>query len=262
MKYLLCSLLLTCSFHLLYAQSYYLMPGGFFPEKGQMADIGVFYGRGFDTVKARRLPVSQLADAFLYAGGKPVNLLPANKDAQTHLSVQMNNPGLCMVTAKKETSESEIDREDVIRQLSDEGFPELSEKVSDKEEMSINNVFALKTLLMTAKPSGNIYDEKTGHDLELVLLQNPYKLKYGEDLTAQILFKGKPLAKARAEVYTKTLNGTVFPGESVSDEDGKIYIKLNRSGSWMIKVISILPSEQGADYIRWCSTYTFGFRSE
>lgn len=261
MKYLLCSLLLTCSFNLLNAQSYYLMPGGFFPEKGQMTDVGVFYGKGFDTVKAKKLPVSQLADASLYAGGKPINLLSANKDAESHLSVQLNNSGLCMVTAKKELSESEIDREDVIRQLSDEGFPELSGKVSDKEEMSINNIFALKTLLMAAKPSGNEYSEKTGHDLELVLLQNPYKLKYGEDLTAQILFKGKPLGKIRAEVYTKTLNGTVFPSENISDEDGKIYIKLNRSGDWMIKVINIAPAEK-ADYNRWCSTYTFGFRSE
>ena len=263
MKYLFSSFLIIYSFSSLFAQNTYLLPRSFFPQKGEMVEIGGFYGKGFDTIKAKRVPVSQFSGATLYASGKPVDLLPAGtKNTQNYLSVQLNNPGICLVAAKKELLVPDLDREDVIRQLADEGFNSLASKAGDKEEMSVNNIFSSKTLLMVNKPSGGYYEEKTGHDLEIVLMQNPYKMKYGEDLTVQILFRGKPLAQSKAEVYTRTLNGTIFVGDNVTDADGKLYIKLNRSGDWMIKAINAEAASQGADYNHWCSTYTFGFRSE
>lgn len=254
-------LLISCSVKFLCAQSYYLVPSNFFPEKGQKAEISVFYGKGFDTLKAKKTQVSQLSTALLYAGGKPLNLLPDNKNTQTSLSVELQNSGICLIAAGRETKTDDIEREDLIRQFSNEGFAPLSEKMEDKDEFNIDNIFTAKTLLMATKPGGNHYSEKTDQELEVILLQNPYKMHYGEDIAAQVLFKGKPAAKVRTEVYTKTLNGSVFTSDYVTDEDGKIYIKLNRAGEWMIRAVQIQPSGQkNPDYIRWCSSYSFGFK--
>ncbi|PWG81007.1 DUF4198 domain-containing protein [Pararcticibacter amylolyticus] len=266
MKYLVAAFLCIGLLNIVNAQSFYMIPYSFFPEKGQKIDIGVFSGKGFDTLKAKKTPLSQLSSAFLYAGGKPVSLQHDDKGSQSSLSLQLQSTGLCMIVAKKETPGLVSDREEVIRQLTDEGFADLAEKAGDEEEMSINNIFTLRTLLMSEKPSGNCYGEKTEEDLEIVLLQNPYKMKYGEDVTAQLLFKGKPLAKVRTEIYTRTLAGTVVPAESVTDSEGKIYVKLNRSGDWMLKAVYIKPAEKtsakDADYTRWSSSFTFGFRQQ
>lgn len=225
-----------------------------------MTGIGVFYGKGFDTLKAKRTPISQLSEARLYAEGKPVNLLPEGGSTLTYLSVQLPGSGIGLITAKKEVKITEIEREDLIRQFSGEGFTDLSEKIADKDEFDINNIFEAKTLLMASRSGGNYYSEKAGQELELTLSQNPYKLHYGEDIAVQVLFRGKPLAKVHTEVYTKTLNGSIFVAEYLSDEEGKVYVKLNRSGEWMIRAVHILPADQGIDYNRWSSSYSFGFR--
>lgn len=254
-------LILACSLGRVSAQSYYLLPESFFPERGQEVKMSMFSEKGFDSRKAKGIPASQFRSAMMYAGGKPVNLLPEGaKGAGAELAIKPEDQGLCLVSARKDLLLDALDREEVIRQLSDEGFNALAEKAGDKEEMALNNILYAKALVMNSKASGKCYEENTGQDLEVLLMQNPYKLKYGEDITVQILFKGKPLTKARAEVYTRTINGSVIPSESSSDSEGKVYIKLNRAGDWMLKVTHIEPSEKDGEYTRWCSSYTFGFR--
>lgn len=267
MKRFFCFLLFICSFTLTYGQSYFLVPGTFSPSAEATVDIGVFYGKGFDTIKAKKIPVSQLDAAYLFAERKPTSLIPENKDNRTFLSVKLHDTGIFLVTGKKASKSQDIEREDLQRQLSDEGFEALSEKMEDKDEFNLNNTYVAKALLMAAKPSGRFYEEKTGEDLEIILLQNPYKMNYGEDIIAQVLFKGKPLAKARAEVYTRTLNGSVFAGEYLTGDDGRLNIKLNRSGQWMINCVYIAAGDKeqqakGNDYDRWCSTFSFGFSPE
>lgn len=266
MRNLFSIIILLFSVHLANAQSYYLMPATFFPEKGGQTQIDVYYGKGFDTTKARKTPVSQLAAAFLYNGKKPMNLLPDNKDNKSFLPLSVNDHGLYLIAVKKTSHLLNIEREELQDEFSDEGFGELASKLEDKDEFNIDEIFTAKTLVMAEKPSGNYYSEKSADELEIVLEQNPYKMQYGEDLTAQVLLHGKPVSKVKAEVYTRGLNGTIFISEFTSDEDGKLYIKLNRTGEWMIKVVQILPSKDKdnakvPDFRRWSATYSFGFKS-
>lgn len=249
----------------LQAQSYFMLPSDFFPPKGGKISIGVFNGKGFDSVSSKPIPLAEMSDISLYAGSKPVNLKTAFKPQDLQIAVDMQESGLSMLTASRELVIDNLDREDLMRQLSDEGFPKLVEKADEKEELGIRNKFCMKTLVMTAKPSGGLYSDKTNQELEIIPQQNPYKLKYGEDVTFLVLFKGNPLPNATAQIFTRTLNGSIIPAESTTDADGKIYLKLNRSGQWLLKVIHIQPipnaPEKGPDYDRWCSSFTFSFRS-
>lgn len=246
------------------AQSYFLMPSDFFSQKGHKIQLSVYNGKSFDTVSAKRIPVAELKEVSLYTNSKPVNLLPENKTANTALDLSLEDGGICMVTASRELIIDNLDREDVMRQLADEGFQKLVDKADEKEEMGIRNSLITKSLLVASKPSGGVYSNNVNQELELVPQQNPYKMQYGEDLTVHVLFKGKPLADSRVLVMVKTINGSIIPSEYTTDRDGKIYLKLNRSGEWMLKVLNIEPvpnaSEKGPDYDRWCSSLTFAFK--
>ena len=50
---------------------------------------------------------------------------------------------------------------------------------------------------------GVLYKKVLGHKVELILLQNPFKLKSGESIEVQVLDRGKPLANK----MIKALNG-------------------------------------------------------
>lgn len=262
MKYTYILLLLLCCAKLSSAQSYFIDPGSYFATRGETLQLKVYSGKGFDSVNSKLIPPSQLNSASLYLNSKPVDILSSGKDAKA-LKLTAEN-GLFLVTANRELLIDNIEREEVMRQLSDEGFSDLVTKADDKEELNLKNIFNLKTLMVASKPGGGVYSEVTGQELEIVPQQNPYKMKYGEDVTLLVLFKGKPLAKSRVEIYVRTINGSVIPSESITDRDGKIYLKLNRAGDWLLRTVNIEhtdnPDGKGADYIRWFSALTFGFK--
>lgn len=256
---------LLCGSLNLQAQSYFLVPSSFFSQKGDKIQFNVYNGKSFDTTSAKRIPVTELKEASLYTNSKPVNLLSEDKTvAKSAIDLSLQDAGICMVTASRELIIDNLDREDVMRQLADEGFQKLVDKADEKEEMGIRNLMITKSLVVASKPSGGVYGDRVNQPLELVPQQNPYKMKYGEDMTLQVLFKGKPLTDSRVQVMVRTINGSVIPSDYTTDGDGKIYLKLNRSGEWMLKVLCIEPianaPEKGPDYDRWCSVLTFGFR--
>ncbi len=263
MKYIYSLLIVLLSATTGFAQSYFLDSPTYFYEKGGAVSFRVVSGRGFDTSNVRIITPAQLNAAALYASSKPQDVLAANKEAKA-FDIKSDNSGVMLMSAGRELNIDNIEREEVMRQLSDEGFSDLASKADDKEELNLKNVFCMKSLVMVGKPGGGVYSEVVGQELELVPQQNPYKLKYGEDVTVQVLFKGKPLPKAKLEIYVRTINGSVLPSETSTDNDGKAYLKLNRAGDWMLKVVNFEHLEnadnKGPDYERWLSTLTFGFK--
>ncbi|HEY9197436.1 MAG TPA: DUF4198 domain-containing protein, partial [Mucilaginibacter sp.] len=97
-------------------------------------------------------------------------------------------------------------------------------------------------------------------EYEIVIKQNPYKADYGDDVTAEVLFRGKPLKDAAVILYVKTINGNVFPQKLSSDASGLIYFKLSREGIYMLSSVHIEASkDKNADFESWGTTYTFAF---
>ncbi|MDR2460354.1 MAG: DUF4198 domain-containing protein [Deltaproteobacteria bacterium] len=88
--------------------------------------------------------------------------------------------------------------------------------------------------------------------LEIVPLANPKGLKVGGSLPVQVLFEGKPLA--RAEVFGD-FRGFNPPGSwglakafyCKTDKDGKIDFLPLRSGLWILKVRHPIPNEDTSE---------------
>lgn len=120
--------------------------------------------------------------------------------------------------------------------------------------------YSLKALTATEKHNGKLHAEKLGHQLEIILGQNPYKSLYGDDVIGHVLFKGEPLAGLQVNVYVKSANGNVYPHTYRTDSEGKFYFKLNRSGTWLVQTAYGVPAESAeTDFDYWQSAYAFGF---
>jgi uncharacterized GH25 family protein len=95
-----------------------------------------------------------------------------------------------------------------------------------------------KTLIQV----GDVRDETplaaTGAIIEIVPLVNPYRLKAGEELPVQILFRGRPLSGAEVS-WSAPGVGESFLGTALSDERGIVRIPLARAGAFVIRTITM-----------------------
>lgn len=241
------------------AQEYYLRPHTFALKGKEDLAVDIFRGNKFDSGEDRKVETARMKAAEFYQGSKPESLIDSAGVVKSSLSVPYKNSGLYLTSVELFNSVEQKSRTSLNNQFSEEGFAEVADKAGMKQLFSVNNHYSLKTLVMADKPSGNAYEAKTESDFEIVLLQNPYKMKYGEDITVQVLSKGEPVKKAFVSVATKALTGSLFASSQVTDDEGKAYIKLNRAGEWLIKAINIVPAEKSADFDRWFSSYSFSF---
>ncbi|SEM99067.1 protein of unknown function [bacterium A37T11] len=122
--------------------------------------------------------------------------------------------------------------------------------------------FSVKALTCTEGNSGKFYEAKLNQQLEIVLSQSPYKLQYGDDLTGAVLFLGKPIAGIAVKVFVKSMGDNVYQNEYHTDDEGRFFFKLNRSGNWLIQTAYARASKaekSDSDYDYWQSSFSFGF---
>lgn len=82
----------------------------------------------------------------------------------------------------------------------------------------------------------NSFSKSVGHKLEIIPLKNPYKLKAGDFLPVQVIFKGKPLKYCRVYgTYSGFSAKTDFCYATVTNDKGVAEIRILHHGPWLIK---------------------------
>lgn len=115
-----------------------------------------------------------------------------------------------------------------------------------------------KTLI---KPVGAV---STGSDhdfamtLEIVPLQDPYRVSVGDDLSLRLIYLGKPLSGIQLVAYN-----VAAPTEKkrvYTDINGKAEITLNRDGEWLVKAVHMIRApvnKEGVDWESFWASLTF-----
>jgi hypothetical protein len=265
-RFPLLTLLLAAGFAA-HAQNYYLMPEKFYLQKGDKLNVHEISTEDFTKQADVKYQANKTAGFFLYEGKKKIDLAPtaiSTDSIAPIVSYTTNEEGLVMISMTTAPSSSEMSRAKFIRTLDENDPDNIADKVKNGNQLYYKEKFTtyMKTLVAVDKTSGNVFDKPLNENYEIVLKENPYKFNYGDDVSAVILFKGKPLAAAPVTLIVKTVNGNVFPQKLSSDASGLIYFKLSREG---IYVLSTRHAEQSkdktADFESWRSTFTFAFSS-
>lgn len=259
MKYIYITFLIILFARTGSAQEYYLKPQSFITKAEKEVLIDLYRGNKFDTNEDRKIENVKIRNASYFQSSKPISLIDSAGTLKSSFQLPLKDKGLYVTSVELFGSVEQKSKTSLNNQFTEEGFAELAEKIAMKQLFSVNNHYSVKTLIMAEKSSGDAYKISSESDFEIVLMQNPYKMKYGEDVTVQILSKGKAIPKVHVSIVTKTLSGSLFSSEQITDDDGKVYVKLNRAGIWLIKAINILPAEKDADFDRWFSSYSFSF---
>ncbi|WPU93978.1 DUF4198 domain-containing protein [Mucilaginibacter sabulilitoris] len=246
------------------SQDYFLLPQSFYMKKGDKLNLHLLSGSEFQKDAEYKYEPKKILKFMLYEGSKKTDLGNPKDTASNVLNYQLENGGLALIElVKSESIESE--RNKFLKYLANEGLDKIAEdaKNSNQQYFVEKSNRYLKTLISVDKPNGKDFDKPLGEDYEIVIQQNPYKASYGDDVTAQVLFKGKILKDAVVIVYVKTISGNVFPQKLTTDAQGQVYFKLSREGIYMISSVHVETStDKNADFESWGATYTFAFSNE
>lgn len=247
-----------------HAQSYFLLPENFYVPKDQKINIRLLQSEDFSKQSDFKFQAGKTAKFELYQGKKKIDLKSMAKDTGAVISMAAPEDGLVLVDMVTTTSSNEMSRSKFLRSL-DEGDPDnIAEKVKNSNQLYYKETYTsyMKTLFPVEKNSGNVYEKPQGDEFEIVVQQNPYKFNYGDDVSALILFEGKPLANAEVDLFVRTANGMVFPQKLNSDAGGLVYLKLSREGIYVLRAKHfIISKDKSADFQSWRATYTFAFTS-
>ncbi len=245
------------------AHDFFLLPDDFFLRKGDQLKVKLFVGDEFKDLKERKYE-STKTNVFRLHGSKVLDLKPLSQDSvMPILDYKMQEEGLALVEMTRNYADISMTKENFIEYLEEERLNKMDEeiKTSDKTNFKEKYTRYLKTLVNVEKPNGSLYAEKLGHELEIILNKNPYKTRYGDDISATIFFKKKPLPGAAIEVLVKSGQHEAHITPLTTDKEGTIFFKLNREGVYLIRMVYMEKSKDaGVDYESWWASYSFGFR--
>lgn len=249
------------------AQDNYLVAEKFAVNKGEKLNIHLLYGDQFKNDGELRYDGSITSKFMLYSGGKKIDVIKASKDsAAPVLSYPVPSQGIAMVDMVRQIPPTAIDRDVYAAFLSNEGMAKLAETVnnSNQSRFTEKKTSYMKTLVKVDKNSGGDFDKPAGDDYEIVLKSNPYKLNYGEDITAIIYIKGKPApASVPLDVFVKTRSGSIYPQKLQTNAKGEVAITASREGIYLLRCSQTIPSTgSDADFESIQAAMTFVFASE
>jgi uncharacterized GH25 family protein len=247
------------------AQDYILFPENFYPHKGDKVKVHLITANQFIKADEIGFDPSKIQSFSMGGGKKAVDLMTGVKAGDSTVAVKVEKDGLNLVTMTMKAVNDDVERDDFLKILDDEGMTQFSDKAKNgsKDSFREKYIWYLKALLKADdKTSGNDFDKSQGQDFEIVLKDNPYKGNYGDDIIGVVTFQGKPAVNATVLFYVKTADGNVFVQKLSADKTGQVYFKLSREGVYMLRSLHMEASkDRNADYDTWMTTYVFSFTS-
>jgi hypothetical protein len=172
-------------------------------------------------------------------------------------------PGLYTIVYESGRSPVEMDAAKFEQYLKEEGLETVAAARArqGKSAAGAKEVFSrcAKALIAVGGP-GSGHDRVFGQRLELVAEKNPYTLAGGGELPVRLLYQGKPLAGA---LIIALQRGRPDKVTARSDSRGRVLLKLDRPGFWLIKAVHMIPApaDAGADWESLWASLTFALPS-
>ena len=244
------------------AQDYILLPETFYPHKGDQVKMHLITANqfmkqdeiGFDAARVQKLTIG--------TSKKPIDLMAGVKPGDSTLTVRMEKDGINVLAMTMKTVTDDIERDDFLKILDDEGLNQFSEKAKNGSKDSFREKYTwyLKTLVAAGKPGNNDFDKSLGQDFEIIIKDNPYKGSYGDDIIALVNFHDKPVINATVLFYVKTADGSVFASKLATEKLGQVYFKLSREGIYMLRSLHMETSkEKNTDFDTYMANCMFSF---
>ncbi|MDB4901174.1 MAG: hypothetical protein JWQ63_455 [Mucilaginibacter sp.] len=243
---------------------FFLLPENFFLHKGDKLNLHLLAGDMFTKQEEIKYEPAKTTKFMLYEGSKKIDLTKVAKDsAASIINYTLLNNGQALIEMTMGYEINSSSRDNYADFLTTQGLDKMAEKVKSGNQFRIKEKYTryMKTLISVENHDGSAYGKVLDENYEIVLKDNPYRKRYGDDMTAKLLFKGKPVNGGTITLYIKTTQN-VYPKSFVTDKNGEISFTLSREGIYLLRSVRIEPTQdKDADFESWWASYTFPFSS-
>ncbi|MBC8045901.1 MAG: DUF4198 domain-containing protein [Fimbriimonadaceae bacterium] len=260
------SMLFFCA-ALFCAHEYILISEDYFLTRGDKLYVHLFVSQGFNIELERPLQKSITRNFSLETNTVKTNLLQTTKDDQISvIDTIVNFDGQALISMERDYSRIELDPEKFAAYLKEDHldnikFDPANTTTNQREKYSRY----LKCLILSGDDvSGNLFKKELNYDLEIILLDNPYLKKTGDELQFQVKFMGKPLSMKTVTARNRTGDENAISSITKTDENGIAKIKLDREGTWILHLTHMIPcaDKNDCDWESFWASYSFGVKGE
>ena len=253
----LVSITLTCLGH-----EYVLLAYKYFLKMGDQLEVHLFVADGFNIQFERPLqkPLTRKFELITKTG-----VTDLSTDANGRLPVidrKVDFEGGGLIHMERDFSRISLTTDKFLSYLKEDHLGGIREKVNLKKDVQKERYSRYLKCLVQSGPdrSDTLFKTALGQSLEIILLDNPYKLKLGEELHVRILFMGKPLVKKIISARIRNGSHPSLLFNASTNKDGICSFKILNKGEWFIHLTHMIecPDKGDADWESFWASYSFG----
>ncbi len=249
-----------------FAHDYWIAPDSFFAETNKNLVVRLMLGDKFLVEEERPHKQSSTVSFKLYSNNDETDLNALAKDGETPVAnIRLENKGNYLIALERNFSYISLEPEKFTAYLKEEGLERIiaeRKKLNETSSPGFERYTRfLKALIQTDGANDETHKKVVGHKLEIVPQSNPYGLKRGSSISFLVMFEGQPLTNTTVYAYNK--NGKrIFEQISKTDSKGFATFKLNRSGSWLIRLVNMRRCDncKNADWESFWTSFTFALK--
>lgn len=212
----------------------------------------------------------RMADVSIVAGGQVTKPHPSDwrdDENSSYLDYSSGEAGTQVIGVSTKARILAMSPDEFIAYLKHDGVPdtltifEANNTLAEVRERYSKHV---RTIVQVGEEKSDAYATKLGYPVEIILDQNPYDLRFGDDIGFQVLYDGKPVANQLVRASYEGFHGHDESGghitsfEMRTDENGRASFLLNNKALWYISLIHMQKiDDPDADYESNWATITF-----
>lgn len=249
------------------AHDYWLEPDHFQVRPGQEIQLKLFLGQDFQAEKEQVLQADRIPSMDLYASPlRRTDLFRAECLDKSPVAIfSVKKPGTWLVALERNLAVISFGRKGFFEYLQHEGInlsPETESFPSDRKSVRERYQRSLKTLLQCGDKTSRIATSPIHQPLQIVAMQNPYRLPLPGKLGFKVLYQGKPLAATQVTIAHR-LHGKISVVRKITNGKGMVSLPVQPEGRWLVRCVHLerapVDNPQKADWESWWTSLTFGY---
>ncbi len=212
----------------------------------------------------------RMADVSIMANNVVTNPLETDwydDENSSYLKYRTGEAGTYVIGVSTRPNMIKMMPEDFIAYLKHDGVLDLLETFEQENELTeVRERYSkhVRTIVQIGDKKTADYANQLNYPVEILLDQNPYELKFGDNLSFRVLVNGKPAANQLVRASYDGFHGHDASGGHFNsynlrtDNDGRASFLLNNKALWYISLINMQKiDDPEADYESNWATITF-----